>query len=253
MPLYQQLAVSCLDCMPNSDSDSDSSDRDEEPMLGDLHKYKPQPLLELSAAPAGTAGLLSVIDRFAVVADKHPKSRVHLLVMPRAGSGGPPTLRRLARIIDAGQLPRGCEERRRLAAELVELETAALAAWQAHGANAEGVPPGTKPRLGFHALPSLLPLHLHVVSPDFNSPALKTRKHAVSFSHPSYFLPLDAVLASVREDAPAGTDVLAPGAAERAASALKEPLTCPHCGAQSSTVPALKAHLAESAACPPRK
>ncbi|CAG0891710.1 unnamed protein product [Darwinula stevensoni] len=37
-------------------------------------------------------------------------------------------------------------------------------------------------RLGYHAVPSMSQLHLHVISQDFNSPFLKTKKHWNSFT-----------------------------------------------------------------------
>ncbi|XP_032297283.1 aprataxin isoform X2 [Coturnix japonica] len=42
-------------------------------------------------------------------------------------------------------------------------------------------------RLGYHAIPSMSQLHLHVISQDFDSPALKTKKHWNSFTT-EYFL-----------------------------------------------------------------
>uniref|UniRef100_A0A8C3UJ45 Aprataxin n=1 Tax=Catharus ustulatus TaxID=91951 RepID=A0A8C3UJ45_CATUS len=42
-------------------------------------------------------------------------------------------------------------------------------------------------RLGYHAIPSMSQLHLHVISQDFDSPALKTKKHWNSFTT-DYFL-----------------------------------------------------------------
>jgi hypothetical protein len=37
-------------------------------------------------------------------------------------------------------------------------------------------------RIGFHAVPSMKPLHLHVISQDFISPWLKHKKHWASFT-----------------------------------------------------------------------
>ena len=43
-------------------------------------------------------------------------------------------------------------------------------------------------RLGYHALPSLTPLHLHVISTDLNSTRLNSKKHWNSFTHPDLFV-----------------------------------------------------------------
>ena len=39
----------------------------------------------------------------------------------------------------------------------------------------------TSIRLGYHAIPSIQPLHLHIISSDFDSPCITTWKHIVSF------------------------------------------------------------------------
>ena len=47
--------------------------------------------------------------------------------------------------------------------------------------------------MGFHSIPSLPQLHLHVISHDFASPCMKTTKHWNSFTT-DFFLPLDRIL-----------------------------------------------------------
>lgn len=37
-------------------------------------------------------------------------------------------------------------------------------------------------KIGYHAIPSLHPLHIHIISQDFDAPALKTKKHYLSFT-----------------------------------------------------------------------
>lgn len=37
-------------------------------------------------------------------------------------------------------------------------------------------------RCGYHAIPSLQPLHIHIISQDFDSPALKKKQHWNSFT-----------------------------------------------------------------------
>lgn len=39
-------------------------------------------------------------------------------------------------------------------------------------------------KIGYHAKPSMQRLHLHVISRDFHSPWLKTKKHWNSFNSP---------------------------------------------------------------------
>jgi hypothetical protein len=92
-------------------------------------------------------------------------------------------------------------------------------------------------RLGYHALPSLHPLHCHIISQDFDAPALKTKKHWHSFTSP-FFLKARAVEAAVREE---GRVVVEK---PRAGALLKQPLRCHACGAAQVNMPALKAHVA---------
>ena len=42
-------------------------------------------------------------------------------------------------------------------------------------------------RLGYHAIPSLTPLHLHIISSDLDSPCIKKRQHIASFISPLFF------------------------------------------------------------------
>lgn len=42
-------------------------------------------------------------------------------------------------------------------------------------------------KIGYHAVPSMLQVHVHVISTDFNSPSLKTKKHWNSFTT-DYFM-----------------------------------------------------------------
>lgn len=39
-------------------------------------------------------------------------------------------------------------------------------------------------KIGYHAKPSMQRLHLHVISRDFHSPCLKTKKHWNTFNTP---------------------------------------------------------------------
>ncbi len=89
----------------------------------------------------------------------------------------------------------------------------------------------------YHALPSLRPLHLHIVSADLSTPALKTKRHWNSFTSP-FFLPTDSVERQLREQ---GSVRVSQDEAEKA---LRRKLRCPRCEAGQRNMPALKAHHA---------
>jgi hypothetical protein len=113
---------------------------------------------------------------------------------------------------------------------------------------------------GFHAIPSLPPLHLHVISSDFDSPAVKTKKHVASFlPHGGFFLPLSEVIALLRE-APddggggGGGGGLGINRAVAEEKLKEDPETCPRCGREldeiagsgrggSFSLPAFLAHV----------
>ena len=80
-------------------------------------------------------------------------------------------------------------------------------------------------------------LHLHVISRDFDSAALKQPKHWKSFTT-AYFRPLHAVIAEVEAH---GQPVIDIPAAE---ALLRGPLLCHRCSAPQSNLPTLKRHIA---------
>ncbi|BFZ59568.1 aprataxin-like protein [Saitoella coloradoensis] len=61
-------------------------------------------------------------------------------------------------------------------------------------------------RAGIHARPSLSNLHIHIISQDFRSPALKNAKHYLSFTTP-FFIPFDFIPALKLYNSDNGVDV----------------------------------------------
>ena len=53
-------------------------------------------------------------------------------------------------------------------------------------------------KMGFHAVPSAVPLHLHIISWDLQSPSLKTKIHWNSFTT-DFFVPIDKVIRDLDE------------------------------------------------------
>ncbi|KAM9206682.1 aprataxin isoform 3-T3 [Dugong dugon] len=90
-------------------------------------------------------------------------------------------------------------------------------------------------RLGYHAIPSMSQVHLHVISQDFDSPCLKNKKHWNSFNT-EYFLESQAVIQMVQE---AGRVTVPDGMPEL----LKLPLRCHECQQLLPSIPQLKEHL----------
>ncbi|GHJ87757.1 hypothetical protein NliqN6_4159 [Naganishia liquefaciens] len=110
--------------------------------------------------------------------------------------------------------------------------------------------------VGFHAVPSMRHLHLHIISTDFVSPSLKVKKHYASF-HPTlgFFLPLADVLQSLSPHRASGQGTtyslfdlekyLRPDGPKAWEPLLKSDLHCWRCNQPFSNMPALKVHLEE--------
>jgi hypothetical protein len=105
----------------------------------------------------------------------------------------------------------------------------------------EGPPPASAMKIGYHALPSLEPLHLHMISDDMDSPCVTERRHVTSFVSPLFFVSAEAVehhLEGAFDD-----DLSIRVRRERARDVLEStPLTCVRCGRAADTVRDWKLH-----------
>ncbi|XP_030050198.1 aprataxin isoform X3 [Microcaecilia unicolor] len=90
-------------------------------------------------------------------------------------------------------------------------------------------------RLGYHAIPSMSHVHLHVISQDFDSPCLRNKKHWNSFTT-EYFLESQDVIEMVKKDGKVSVK-------EGVVELLKLPLRCHICKQKQATIPQLKEHL----------
>lgn len=95
--------------------------------------------------------------------------------------------------------------------------------------------PAVEFKMGFHAVPSMTHLHLHVVSQDFDSQCLKNKKHWNSFTT-DFFVSF----AEMRQA------VLDGGVVDFSAREhrIKQDLKCHRCDAALLNMPKLKAHIA---------
>lgn len=129
-------------------------------------------------------------DRVVVIEDKYPKARVHLLVIARDTSLGsvldlrPAHVELLEHMRNAGSRAVGekfGDPRHASSSDVVGRE----------GESSIQV------MMGFHAKPSLKPLHMHVVSRDLEK--VTTKKHYLSFADPDFFLDVEWVCSELRE------------------------------------------------------
>lgn len=95
---------------------------------------------------------------------------------------------------------------------------------------------------GFHAIPSLPPLHMHCISMDLTSDRLKNKKHYNSFAT-NFFLPLPSVVEDIKRHGQVTINQNVAQLELMESSALK----CLWCAAPQTSMPELKAHIAK---CP---
>ena len=185
------------------------------------------------------------VDNFVVIYDAYPKAKIHLLIIPKRHY----LLCNGIEYLMKKDLPK-VEEMHRLARRIVD-SNAMVIALQQHGSSSTTssssgrVRTGTSLLLGFHSVPSLHPLHLHLISDDFNSEALKNKKHWNSFTTEFFVSPakVEEMLQSRNDD-----DLSAPlsdvmDTVEEREEVLKCPLRCHCCSFQAKNIPILKSHL----------
>jgi len=141
-------------------------------------------------------------DEFVVIYDAYPKSRIHLLIMAKTefikGISVliPEHIPIIRGMIDLSQI---------IISHFADL---GIEIWH-----------------GFHAIPSLSPLHLHLISTDFSEPALKKNIHWNSFTT-AFFVAPEHVLSTLKSGNPIHID-------KQIYKAIKnqKPLVCPKCWA----------------------
>ena len=195
------------------------------PFINALQQYADQPERFPKHA------IYEVDSEYVIVPDKYPKSRHHALVISRDT--------RLQGPLDLSSKDIPLVKRMKEAAERWATATAPTAQFA----------------FGFHSVPSMRRLHLHVISRDYGSPCLKTKRHWNSFCS-SFFLDVDWVIKelSIR---PGATPQSNQGNKSFKATSerrlcydirekealLQSPLRCHACGQQFDTLAQLRVHL----------
>ncbi|KAI9597609.1 HIT-like domain-containing protein [Syncephalis fuscata] len=173
-------------------------------------------------------------DELVVIKDCYPKSCHHWLVMPRQPLGTLAELKQEHLALLSHMMERG-----RIIAEAAIGEHAydMDADHASTGANDAARYGSMCYRMGFHAIPSLRPLHMHVISQDFCSPSLKKKIHYNSFTT-EFFLPARRMLDLLKNDGEIKMVEL-----DQAKPWLSKQLCCHQCRCQLNNMPSLRAHL----------
>ncbi|KAM4749791.1 aprataxin-like [Anableps anableps] len=151
-------------------------------------------------------------DKVVVITDKYPKARYHWLVLPWQSI---PSLKALH-----GEHCDLLKHMQQVADRMIQQcpDSSTL-----------------QFRSGYHAIPSMSHIHLHVISQDFDSPCLKNKKHWNSFTT-EYFIDSHDVIQMVETSGKVSVK-------EGSSELLKLPLCCHVCHKEIPTIPSLKEHL----------
>ncbi|KAL0272287.1 UNVERIFIED_CONTAM: hypothetical protein PYX00_005323 [Menopon gallinae] len=95
---------------------------------------------------------------------------------------------------------------------------------------------GNKFLIGYHAIPSMIRLHLHVISDDFNSPSLKSKKHWNSFNT-DFFISSESLISQLESGKIKQMSSL------KAKELLNMDLKCHKCDYKPKNMPDLKKHI----------
>ena len=174
-------------------------------------------------------------ERFVCIRDKFPKSRVHLLLIPLG--------LKLLKVEQVIQLPNRLEflrDMKKTAGQIFEN----FVKNDFKDASKIGM------KFGFHAVQSMQPLHMHIISQDFDSNCLKNKKHWNSFNT-DYFIEIDSLIRHLTEDLENGskdyfaTDKFGLKDRVKLDAFLNAPLKCHKCEHIPKNLPALKKHLTD--------
>ena len=177
---------------------------------------------------------------------QYPKAKYHLLLMRRKNK---PTIGNLSNAQTLNDLePTHLQEllefhtlgRNIIATLLKEIHNNDKRAQSSSNNNTSSI----SFKLGYHAIPSLQPLHLHIISTDLESPCITNRKHVVSFTSTLFFVEAASVerhLESAFVDK--NINMVLTVRKERAKSVLEcTPMTCTNCGREAVSGPDWKRH-----------
>ena len=154
--------------------------------------------------------IVSSTDSIVIIKDKYPKAKHHYLVLPKK------KINNLSSIVveDLDLLKHMDEEARILISKYPESEF----------------------KIGYHCVPSMSQIHLHVISTDFISNCLKHKKHWNSFNT-DYFVPSSLVINRIESEGGYRSNK------DLAKQLLNMPLKCNQCSFTPVNFPDLKKHL----------
>ncbi|CAH0547720.1 unnamed protein product [Brassicogethes aeneus] len=150
-------------------------------------------------------------DLVTVIKDVYPKAKFHFLVIPKE---------------DISNLKAVTSKHLDLLKHMEKV-----------GGEIAGENKGSNFKIGYHAEPSMIRLHLHVISDDMDSVCLKNKKHWNSFTT-DFFVKSEEVIKSLEDN---GKVVLP--SKEECKKFMETPLKCHKCSVIPKNMPDLKKHI----------
>jgi len=149
-----------------------------------------------------------------VIKDKYPKAKVHYLIIAKGEISSLKSLNSkhvslLNHMIEVGHKLEDIERKEQPAIQL---------------------------QMGFHAVPSMTLLHMHVISKDFDSTFLKNKRHWNSFAT-NFFRPAEVILVELKDKGSIVIDNL------YYKQLLESSLKCHMCDFTPKNIPRLKDHV----------
>ncbi|GFU55627.1 aprataxin [Nephila pilipes] len=191
--------------MSSKRKNEDSSNNEKKPKFGHWSQG-------LKASMGDPNLIVDSDDLVVIIKDKYPKAQYHYLVLPKRNI---PNLKAV------------CKEDLSLLRHMHEKADELVAKCDSKH----------KFQIGYHAVPSMSHLHLHVISQDFDSPCLKTKIHWNSFTS-EYFISSKSIIKQLETN---GKIKLMDSNVSK--DLLKQSLRCHVCKMELSTIPKLKSHI----------
>ena len=192
------------------------------------------------AQPENYANVLTYDSEFTLIVDKYPKSLVHLLVLPRD-----PVKTTQSPLLVFNHKRDPDKAFQKLLLQFVDkikpVVFQQLLEKVPH-LDLESLDFDKYFKVGFHAVPSLSNLHVHIISRDNVSPKMKTRSHYNSFNSP-FLLQLKDLIQNddLNLKDPDSDEFLK--IAQHMASSMTHGLKCWRCGDDFNEMKEFKSHL----------
>ncbi|CAF1040094.1 unnamed protein product [Brachionus calyciflorus] len=166
-------------------------------------------------------------EKFVCIKDKYPKAKIHFLLIPHGD-----TFPKLLKVADIIKLPKSVE----ILKEMKDISDKIIN---------DKFPDDLKKKAlcGFHSIQSMQPLHMHIISSDFQSDCLKNKKHWNSFNT-DYFIKLGDLIQNLEEENDYfKSDKFNLNKQDLLKKYMDLPLKCNVCHVEQKNLPTLKRHI----------